>query len=253
MVQRCPAIAARSRHVMLCGCSSAAGRNYSWTDASPSSWCWRRSSWPTSRSYSIFFAPPPSRRPKSRRPRPSRRQASQKPTPPKPDEAGAKREAEARPPTEAAIEAAPEQSRPTPEQTAPKRPRTRQSSRTGARSVRSMPHSRYRMLVTWTNRGAAIERHRAQQPPLSRPGRPQRISGPAGAGRCAEQGRRAGARRRPGTPAGRARPEAGDVITAIGTQKIISADGLDRRRWLKTEARRQDRHRRSSAATTRSN
>ena len=69
--------------------------------------------------------------------------------------------------------------------------------------------SPYRMLVTFCNRGAGPGTDRAQQPPLSRPRRPQRLSRPRGHGRGPPGRRRTGPGRRRGNPGGKGRLDEG--------------------------------------------
>jgi YidC/Oxa1 family membrane protein insertase len=88
------------------------------------------------------------------------------------------------------------------------------------------PDSPYRILVTWTNTGAAIERLELNSP---RYHDLEDRSGYLGHLECTDAPGKAGALVRvvgPGTPADGAGLKPLDVITGVGDQKVTSADGL---------------------------
>ena len=160
---------------------------------------------------------------KDRWPRP-RSKIARKPTPPS-RKPSAKPEAEAKPPTEAAIEAAPDK---------PAEPEQKPAQAATAQAVEPQwgtlgsgdADSPYRMLVTWNNRGASIERVELNS---SRYHDLEKRSGYLGQLAPTDAPNKGGAVVHvvgPGTPAGRAGLKPGDVITAIGPTKIASADAL---------------------------
>ncbi len=97
------------------------------------------------------------------------------------------------------------------------------------------PADPYRMLVTITNRGAAVERIELNEPATARPGGRWRLPGTPRAGGCAGPRRRGWSRVvGKGTPAATAGLQAGDVITAIDGAAIKGR--LDLRAALRQNA-----------------
>jgi YidC/Oxa1 family membrane protein insertase len=188
--------------------------------------------------YSFFFPPPPAPK-EGARPAVAAKDKPGKPAAGKPDQAAAKDHGAAR--LEAAPENPGEPAAEKPEDGGEKNPAVaadqqapKHAAKETAKAVAPRwgtlgsgdPDSPYRILGTWTNRGAAIMRVELNSP---RYHDLEDRSGYLGHLECADAPGKAGALVRvvgPGTPADGAGLKPLDVITGLDDQKVTSADGL---------------------------